>query len=80
MAYQELSTSKYWRASALSEVKQIKQAQASQSIRSFNLFMVAYLVIMGCMYLMNHPDMLAQVYTVVEQTGVPAKIQSLIAQ
>ena len=78
MAYQELSTEKYWRASAKSEIKQLKQAQSSQSVRSFNLFLVAYLLIMGCMYLMNNPDSMSSILTYVEQTGMLEKVQAFM--
>ncbi len=80
MAYHELSTAKFWRASAKSEIKQLKQAQASQSIRSFNLFLVANLVIMGCIYLMNNPDAMSFALTCVEQTGIIEKIQAMMPQ
>lgn len=79
MAYKELSTTKYWQASAMSELAQAKKDQTSQSIRSFNLFLVAYLIIMGCIFVINHPDWIQPTLTYVEQTGILDQLRTLFA-
>ena len=79
MTYQELTSEKYWRESAMSEIAQLKKEQTSRSVRAFTQFLVAYLVIAGAAYLLTqNPDWLPAMLTYFEQTGIGERLRSLV--
>lgn len=81
MAYKNLTSEKYWRASALSEIAQAKEAQTSQSIRTFNMFLVFYLVLIGCTFLLKqNPDWLLPILAFVEQTGITEQLRAIVVR
>jgi hypothetical protein len=50
MAYQELSTTKYWHASVKQEIKDIRRQKNQEAVRSFFMFAFTALVIAGVAY------------------------------
>ena len=81
MTYHELSTKKYWQASTVSEIKQLKKEQNSRSVRAFNMFLVFFLVFLGCSYLLQQePGWLAPMVTSIEQIGIVEQIRSMFVQ
>jgi len=80
MTYQELTSEKYWRASAKTEIAQLKKKQNSQSVRAFSQFLVAYLLFAGAAYLLTqNPDWLPAALTYLEQSGIGERLRSLVA-
>jgi len=80
MVYQELTSEKYWRASAMSEIAEIKECQSSRSVRAFSQFLVVYLLLTGASFLMaQNPDWLPATLTYLEESGIGERLRSLVA-
>ena len=63
----------------MSEIAQAKKEQTGRSVRAFNMFLVAFLVFLGCSYIIQHnPDWVSTTLTYVEQTGIFEKIRLMM--